>query len=79
MFQFTHPRGVRQAQVALSSLLFSFNSRTREGCDDLGLLNPSPLLCFNSRTREGCDFPKETCIEIKIGFNSRTREGCDTI
>ena len=34
-FQFTHPRGVRQVyQASHLDYLISFNSRTREGCDE---------------------------------------------
>ena len=32
-FQFTHPRGVRFPYVQHASEAWSFNSRTREGCD----------------------------------------------
>ena len=33
MFQFTHPQGVRLAYTPTSNMWYSFNSRTRKGCD----------------------------------------------
>ena len=33
----------------------NFNPRTREGCDDTGMLDTSQTQNFNPRTREGCD------------------------
>ncbi len=38
MFQFTHPRGVRWFDKSASVLPSSFNSRTREGCDVINVL-----------------------------------------
>ena len=32
-FQFTHPGGVRLLSLTSAIQMFSFNSRTREGCD----------------------------------------------
>ena len=56
MFQFTHPRGVRQPRRHLPCLHhYRFNSRTREGCDYGGSPRGPSWSCFNSRTREGCD------------------------
>ena len=34
-FQFTHPGGVRQADIQNSPMIECFNSRTREGCDSM--------------------------------------------
>ena len=58
--------------------MFSFNSRTREGCDGCIHRNSAAPTCFNSRTREGCDSPMMKRIPtLQTSFNSRTREGCD--
>ena len=64
-----------------SSLLifWSFNPRTRVGCDA-----PDPLpVCdgqagFNPRTRVGCDsIARPIPWPISLSFNPRTRVGCD--
>ena len=70
-------RGATSSFSFFSSCFFSFNSRTREGCDSVRailLLRPSG---FNSRTREGCDAPWSSVVVLRARFNSRTREGCD--
>ena len=55
-FQFTHPGGVRLLRVRQQRVLSkSFNSRTREGCDQNHQCYILYTLGFNSRTREGCD------------------------
>ena len=60
-----------------SPLRTSFNSRTREGCDEQRHRGLAKALCFNSRTREGFDRLRSILLSSKGGFNSRTREGCD--
>ena len=56
---------------------YSFNSRTRVGCD-LAFHNASILIhCFNSRTRVGCDPVLRYVSPFENCFNSRTRVGCD--
>ena len=55
-FQSTHPRGVRPRKPCKRSWLsWSFNPRTREGCDFTHICCWYKHTCFNPRTREGCD------------------------
>ena len=57
MFQSTHPRGVRRRRTISRSIpTWSFNPRTRVGCDAAGM--PAKYargISFNPRTRVGCD------------------------
>ena len=70
-------RGATLWMCTSSSKSFSFNSRTREGCDSGRPAFPSGGFGFNSRTREGCDRLLGVFMVGLLGFNSRTREGCD--
>ena len=58
--------------------MYSFNSRTREGCDAVEGIGDALEGRFNSRTREGCDRTLHLHVLNLKGFNSRTREGCDS-
>ena len=73
-------RGATLPITKVSQDRWSFNSRTREGCDMALTIASPPVRCFNSRTREGCDARRERqYAQLRQGFNSRTREGCDFI
>ena len=56
---------------------FSFNPRTRRGCDLGSDIFGQGFQCFNPRTRRGCDDTKDLFIHHDKGFNPRTRRGCD--
>ena len=58
---------------------FSFNPRTRMGCDFLDFARCHIFRCFNPRTRMGCDGIELRLQAVKQGFNPRTRMGCDRI
>ena len=79
MFQFTLPRGERQAGAETArDAAASFNSRSRGGSDGRprrAQTRPRPR--FNSRSRGGSDgrYPME--MWPKKGFNSRSRGGSD--
>ena len=45
-FQFTHPGGVRLPCSLMSGMKRSFNSRTREGCDNLSVESVRYLIEF---------------------------------
>ena len=78
LFQFTHPGGVRQTRVDPSILwVFSFNSRTREGCDVMRSLSISTIGVSIHAPGRGatCTYLRHSPIDTS--FNSRTREGCD--
>ena len=51
-----------------STAASSFNSRTREGCDDDLNSTLRYVVCFNSRTREGCDGATTSLLEINLTF-----------
>ena len=51
-------RGATICKISLFRLKYSFNSRTREGCDWDKRRGRQGSQGFNSRTREGCDFSK---------------------
>ena len=57
--------------------LFSFNPRTRVGCDTLHLPVTHHLSGFNPRTRVGCDDRRKIEFNCPSRFNPRTRVGCD--
>ena len=48
-------RGATATSPSAAHSTRRFNSRTREGCDRIELLERCRGICFNSRTREGCD------------------------
>ena len=80
-FQSTHPRGVRHAKAGKEYVdEWSFNPRTRVGCDWASWRAPCIPTGFNPRTRVGCDvLPGGRKLTIKgTGFNPRTRLGCDS-
>ena len=70
-------RGATLPITKVSQDRWSFNSRTREGCDRGGITPKGGIIGFNSRTREGCDYVGATSRSSHPSFNSRTREGCD--
>ena len=76
MFQFTHPRGVRLPQQKQRLAGYSFNSRTREGCDK----KQGPTILYNDVSihapARGA-IVNSTLQTKSMCFNSRTREGCD--
>ena len=62
-------RGATPRETTVAYKARSFNSRTREGCDDQVHKPARTLSGFNSRTREGCDLRrslllKETSVSI---------------
>ena len=58
-------------------MLYSFNSRSREGSDPRPLWLAPSVRSFNSRSREGSD-PELLALEYALScFNSRSREGSD--
>ena len=74
MFQFTHPRGVRQGKHIHFAGCISFNSRTREGCDLLEIKYMFSGFCFNSRTREGCDLTlKREIKRLSVSIHAPAR------
>ena len=77
LFQFTHPRGVRFDKIInVGDKRYSFNSRTREGCDDrhLRIVHFHPV-SIHAPARGA--ITSITGIQTTVSFNSRTREGCD--
>ncbi len=60
------------------SSVISFNSRTREGCDEC-----LALLFFRHKFQfthpRGVRFVISSIMSFKHCFNSRTREGCDVV
>jgi len=56
---------------------YSFNPRTRTGCDCTNWANSCRGICFNPRTRTGCDVLRESVLLPQDSFNPRTRTGCD--
>ena len=56
----------------------SFNSRTREGCDAVGLLDDRHTFAVSIHAPgRGATQPYSSALFLTLGFNSRTREGCD--
>ena len=55
MFQFTHPRGVRQWAVVQQEFDFEFQFTHPRGVRHVIPLEGVSRRCFNSRTHEGCD------------------------
>ena len=57
---------------------FSFNPRTRVGCDvQIAADQVRREAGFNPRTRVGCDIAAIVILAFTCGFNPRTRVGCD--
>ena len=54
-FQFTRPRGARPPKMLDGTMRTRFNSRAREGRDQLANTGFRSYRCFNSRAREGRD------------------------
>ena len=70
------PQSCKQSQHVVNCIQISFNSRTREGCDDV---EPSEYLqlWFQFTHPRGARFPDAATSPPCSSFNSRTREGCD--
>ena len=65
-------------QVLLRKDGFSFNSRTREGCDlTLAQADKVRTVSIHAPARGAMRLITETLL--LCGFNSRTREGCDVV
>ena len=78
MFQFTHPRGVRQPAPEEPAPEEEFQFTHPRGVRPSACGSRRHGRGFNSRTREGCDFFFRVESLMLCCFNSRTREGCDT-
>ena len=78
-FQFTRPRGARQAGAERKAKKAGFNSRAREGRDTLRAVPQFGRKRFNSRAREGRDQAKPGPAFLRRSFNSRAREGRDLL
>ena len=77
-FQSTHSRGVRRRSHQTSlMLLYSFNPRTHEECDEVEVTGTEERLRFNPRTHEECDNNSEQYLKGIESFNPRTHEECD--
>ena len=78
-FQSTHPHGVRQFLVDRRLKEFSFNPRTRMGCDLVNVDSNASGNVFQSTHPHGVRLyyaPKTG--RSSLCFNPRTRMGCDT-
>ena len=79
VFQFTHPGGVRRLNRKHSTeRASSFNSRTREGCDQINVDKSTTDLQFQFTHPGGVRLRGNILPALlRVCFNSRTREGCD--
>ena len=77
-FQSTHPRGVRPTRNGPKHPSWSFNPRTREGCDldsnGIGKVIDGVSIHAPARGATGLKSPPRC---LGTSFNPRTREGCD--
>ena len=78
IFQLTAPRGSRRLTRIMKNGHIYFNSRLREGADDLAIFSGMNSSYFNSRLREGADFSLNQRQSLYYNFNSRLREGADS-
>jgi len=81
LFQSTHPRGVRRYGKCFNNRgNFSFNPRTREGCDySCSVILIFPGIVFQSTHPRGVrrGLLWTVFCRADTSFNPRTREGCD--
>ena len=79
VFQFTHPGGVRRLNRKHSTeRASSFNSRTREGCDQINVDKSTTDLQFQFTHPGGVRLRGNILPALlRVCFNSRTREGGD--
>ena len=78
-FQFTLPRRERRHWCSPSFNFASFNSRSREGSDEIAPTGRLSWRDFNSRSREGSDRLTPSYTPSFLRFNSRSREGSDAM
>ena len=80
MFQFTHPRGVRQVRGELDRLSAEFQFTHPRGVRRSQLTPSIVVSVFQFTHPRGVRLVVLSCAFIhKISFNSRTREGCDIL
>ena len=78
LFQFTLPRGERRWPTKHLPKVKSFNSRSREGSDQIGVQSPTPLLSVSIHApARGATSALATSALGLPCFNSRSREGSD--